>query len=187
MRHNVRVRPGSIGDVISLAQLTENAEPRSVRSRSIPDRRSRYAQLVADDERVVLVAVDERSEQIVGVVVATEDEVGALVPMRALTVNHLVVEPSNRRRGVGRALLAAVVRSADERGIDQVVAAVANGNREANRYLARLGFTPLVMRRIASVSALRHTLGMADVDRAEVRRRRGVRTVLTARVAGRGA
>ncbi|MEP6851533.1 MAG: GNAT family N-acetyltransferase [bacterium] len=172
---------------MDLATLSECIDTRAVRTRWAPDRRTRYAELLTDADRVVLVAVNERTDAVVGVAVATDDEIGALLPMRALTVNHLVVAPDHRRRGVGRALLAGVVRSAEERGIDQVVVAVTNGDREANRYLARLGFTPLVVRRVAGVPALRRTLGMAHTDRAEVRRRRGVRTVLSARVASRGA
>ena len=38
-------------------------------------------------------------------------------------------------------------------------------DRDANRYLARLGFAPLVVRRIASVSALRRSLGIDRGDR----------------------
>ena len=74
-----------------------------------------------------------------------------------------MVAPGQRRRGVGRALLAAAVHLADEPGIEHVLATAAAGSREGNRYLARLGFAPLVVHRIASTGALRRSLGMTDV------------------------
>ena len=66
-----------------------------------------------------------------------------------------MVTPSQRRRGVGRALLAAAVHLADELGVEHVLATAAAGSREGNRYLARLGFAPLVMHRVAPTSVLR--------------------------------
>jgi GNAT superfamily N-acetyltransferase len=103
-------------------------------------------------------------------------------------ISHLLVAPSYRRRGTGRALLTGAVRHAEDREIDHVVVGVQAAARDANRYLARLGFAPLVVRRIASVQALRRSLGIVDsVDRAALRRRRSVRGVLPSRVVGRGA
>jgi len=74
-----------------------------------------------------------------------------------------MVAPSARRRGVGRALLAAAVHLADELGVEHVLATAAAGSREGNRYLARIGFAPLVVHRIAPTAALRRSLGMTDV------------------------
>ncbi len=67
---------------------------------------------------------------------------------------------------------------ADERRIEHLVATAVTGSREANRYLARLGFAPLVVRRIAPTSVLRRSLGMTDAgDRlALLRRARIVRS-----------
>ena len=56
-----------------------------------------------------------------------------------------------------------MVRHAAEQGIDQIVVAVATNDRDANRYLARLGFAPLVVRRIANTAVLRRSLGMTEV------------------------
>jgi hypothetical protein len=42
------------------------------------------------------------------------------------------------------------------------VVGVAPNGRDANRFFARLGFAPLVMRRIAPVAALRRALVSAD-------------------------
>lgn len=189
MRSCARVRLAELGDVEQLARLAEEAAAvPSGRAKSQPDRRRRYAELLGQPDRLVLVAVDEKSGRLVGVVVATDSDVGALSPMPVMVVNHLVVEAGFRKRGVGRALLGGVVRNADDHGVDQIVVSVFTGDRNANRYLARLGFAPLAVRRIASTSALRRTLGLGDlVDRADLRRRRGMRSVLPARAVGRGA
>lgn len=147
-----------------------------------------FPQLLDAPDRMVLCAVDERADEVVGVLVASEDETDAVAPTSALTISYLVVRPSHRRRGAGRALLAAAVREAEDRGMDQVVAAVGNNDRDANRYLARLGFTALVVRRVSSTAALRRTLGMTELDdRAQLRRRLVTRSVRNARVLRRGA
>jgi GNAT superfamily N-acetyltransferase len=105
------------------------------------------------------------------------------------------VAPSARKHGVGRSLLAAVALLADEREIDHVLATANSSSRDVKRYFARLGFAPLVIRRIASTATLRRSLGIAEVpDRLAVRRRiragrgeRPVRVSAAARALGRGA
>jgi N-acetylglutamate synthase-like GNAT family acetyltransferase len=131
----------------------------------------------------------------VGLIVAKMDEIGAIDLTPALHVTHLLVAPSHRRRGVGRALLAAAVHLADERGVDRVLATAASGSREANRYLARLGFAPLVVHRVASTATLRRSLGISDVSeriallrRARIARaQRGATTARQRGLIGRGA
>jgi ribosomal protein S18 acetylase RimI-like enzyme len=195
-RGNVQVRPALPSDINELIVLTEDngvtdhVAARGRRSRksgtlTLPDR---YSQLLMDPDRLVLVAIEEEREKIVGYAVLLEEQVGVLAPTATLYISHLLVAPSYRRRGTGRALLCGAVRHAEDREIDHIVVGVQVGARDANRYLARLGFAPLVVRRIASVSALRRSLGIVDsVDRVALRRRRSVRGVLPSRVVGRGA
>jgi ribosomal protein S18 acetylase RimI-like enzyme len=187
MKPAVIVRPAELSDVAELVSLTEDTVVAPGRAKAAGGRGGRYTELLAATDRAVLVAVDDRSDRIVGVVVASEDEIGALEPVRAMVISQLVVSLADRRRGVGRSLLSAVVRYATERGIDQIVVAVATNDRDANRYLARLGFSPLVVRRIANTGVLRRSLGMTEVfDRGRVRRR-SVRGVMPVRVVSRGA
>jgi GNAT superfamily N-acetyltransferase len=144
------------------------------------------------DGRTMLVAVDESTDEVVGLVVARPDHIGAIDLTPALHVTHLLVAPTHRRRGVGRALLSAVVCTAEDSGCWHVIATVGSGSREANRYLARLGFAPLVLHRVASTVALRRALGISDpADRTAVLRRarrvRAQRAGVPLRAARRGA
>jgi ribosomal protein S18 acetylase RimI-like enzyme len=195
-RGNVRVRqavPSDIAELLILTEdngLVEHAVPRARRARKSTSAAlaDRYSQLLCDPERLVLVAVDEEKERLVGYAVLLEEQVGVLTPTATIYISHLLVAPSYRRRGAGRALLTGAVRHAEDRDIDHVVVGVQVAARDANRYLARLGFAPLVVRRVASVSALRRSLGIVDsIDRVALRRRRSVRGVLPNRAVGRGA
>lgn len=192
-RGNVRVRPAATSDITDLIALSADngvADYAYRRGRkgdtgSLVDR---YVALLSDLDRLVLVAIDEATGKLVGYAVMLEERVGVLAPTSTLYISHLLVAPSFRKRGAGRALLTGAVRHAEDREIDHVVAGVQSSARDANRYLARLGFAPLVVRRIASVSTLRRSLGIVDsIDRVALRRRRTVRGVLPSRVVGRGA
>jgi ribosomal protein S18 acetylase RimI-like enzyme len=198
-RANVRIRPAEQADVDALVALTRSIDTGkgtfSGRGLAQPDPRylaRRFAEILDDGDRTLLVACDDHGGEVVGLLVAREDELGAIDVARALHVSHLLVTPKYRRRGVGRALLTAAVHLADELGLDRVLASVAAGSREANRYLARLGFAPLVIHRVASTGVLRRALGMADEpERTAVLRRarliRAQRTGVSPRAVGRGA
>jgi ribosomal protein S18 acetylase RimI-like enzyme len=195
-RGNVRVRPAAPSDISELIVLSEaNGVPEHMSGRGRRARKTdtatianRFSQLLTDPDRLVLVAVEEEHGAVVGFAVLLEEQVGVLAPTPTMYISHLLVAPSYRRRGTGRALLTGAVRHAEDREIDHVVVGVQAAARDANRYLARLGFAPLVVRRIASVQALRRGLGIVDsVDRAALRRRRSVRGVLPSRVVDRGA
>ena len=192
-RGNVRVRPATPSDIPDLISLSEDNGVtdhigRRGRKGDTTTLANRYSQLLGDPDRLVLVAVEEEKNNLVGFAVLLEEHVGVLAPTATLYISHLLVAPSYRKRGAGRSLLTGAVRHAEDRDIDHVVVGVQAAARDANRYLARLGFAPLVVRRIASVSALRRSLGMADsIDRVALRRRRTVRGVIPSRVVGRGA
>jgi ribosomal protein S18 acetylase RimI-like enzyme len=191
-RCSVRVRPAASEDAPALAALAESVDlsrgtsggrPTTAEARAQIE--ERFVALIVGGECEILVAEDEATGVPVGFVAMREDDVGALGPTEVLHVSHLIVSPSARRRGIGRMLLTAVVRIAEERGIDHLLASASSGSREANRYLARLGFAPMVVRRIAPISVLRRSLGMAEpADRLTMRRR--ARVIRAARTARRG-
>ncbi len=194
-RGHVRVRPAELADVPQLVRLVGTTDEklsgpgaRQIQADTLAHLPERFAAILGADDKSVLAAVDELND-IVGMVVVSEGEVGAIAAVPALHISHLLVAPKQRRRGVGRALLAATVHLADQRGIEHVVAAVVSGSRDENRYLARLGFAPLVVRRLATTSTLRRSLGIDDgSDRlAMLRRARRRGRTITGRAIGRGA
>jgi GNAT superfamily N-acetyltransferase len=75
-----------------------------------------------------------------------------------VSIEHLYVEPEGRRRGAGRALIARVANVADKHGAERISTSVPSSGREGQRFFARLGFSPFVVRRVATVSALRRRL-----------------------------
>jgi ribosomal protein S18 acetylase RimI-like enzyme len=188
MRGLVTVRPAEPDDVPTLVKITEEGDPHHparTRSESPADREHRFEELVADPRRVVEVACDDDG-LIVGLLVATAEDLGTLYQVPALTVSTLMVIPSCRRRGAGRALLISAVQEAERRGVECLVASVSGADRDANRYLARLGFAPLVVRRLAQTSTLRRTLGMNEAIMRSARWHRR-RRVLSIRALNRDA
>jgi len=72
----------------------------------------------------------------------------------------LYVRASARRRGVGHALLVALVGVADAAGATEVVAAPLPGARGVQRFLARAGFQAAASYRMVTVAALRRRLAV---------------------------
>ena len=130
-----------------------------------------YADVLHDPDRRVLLAVDE-SDQPLGMAILVSTPATSLLDIPALHVTHVVVADRHRRKGVGRALVGAAAAHAEVLGLEQVVVSVAHGAREANRFYARLGFAPLVVRRVAPVAALRRRLAG---EHEQVLRRRALR------------
>lgn len=183
-RSSVRIRHAEPSDIDALVSLVRSVDTASGRfsGRALLDSSEahlvdRLGEIVAEEARTLLVADDDHTGTLVGLLVARPDEIGAIDLTPVLHVTHLLVAPRQRRRGVGRALLAGAVHLADELGIDRLLATAASGSREANRYLARLGFAPLVIHRIASTANLCRALGVIDAPQrtAVLRRARLVR------------
>lgn len=81
-----------------------------------------------------------------------------LLDTPSLAVEELFVLPQFRRRGVARCLLLAVGARAQRCGAEHVMTSVPTHARDANRTFARLGFAPVVTRRIAPTSLLMRRL-----------------------------
>jgi ribosomal protein S18 acetylase RimI-like enzyme len=168
-RSTVRVRVALAEDLPALLALAEELRETSnlrhhLRMPPTPDEavRARYAALLADPDKRVLLAADAASDEVLGMTVLVPDAVTELLDHRAAYLSHLLVAAAHRRRGAGRALVVAAVQYADEHGYDQVVVGVAPHGREANRFFARLGFVPMVTQRLAPVAVLRRSLGLPE-------------------------
>jgi ribosomal protein S18 acetylase RimI-like enzyme len=198
-RASVRIRPAEPADIDALVTLIQSVDTssgifsgRALIDPGVEHLAARLGEILQQDSRTLLVAIDEQSAAAVGLLVAKLDEIGAIDLTPVLHVTHLLVAPKQRRRGIGRALLAGAVHIADEKGLERVLATASSGSREANRYLARLGFAPMVVHRVASTAVLRRSLGLSETAErmAVLRRARLARTSrpgVTARVVGRGA
>lgn len=160
-RANTRVRPATSDDIPALVRLARNGNPNSRPADGHDPLADRFVSVIDAPDRTVLVAVDEHGD-VAGVLVTRVDEVGSYELTPVLHVMHLMVEPKQRRRGTGRALLSAAVHLAEDAGVENILSTSPAGSREGNRYLARIGFAPLTVHRIAPVSTLRRTLGLTD-------------------------
>lgn len=86
-----------------------------------------------------------------------------------LAVEAVYVDPRQRRRGVGHALMQSAVEIALAAGAENVYAAPLPGARGVQRFFVRLGFAPAASHRVMAVAALHRRLA------AEGARRRGPR------------
>lgn len=135
--------------------------------------------------------VAECGGELVGMALLCIGTATAIVEAPALEMTHMVVSGKHRRRGAGKALVAAAASYAEELGLDQVVTSVRPQDREANRFYARLGFGPVAVKRVATVSALRRQLtgvdGRAALLRREIRVPRATTLRRTRKPAGAAA
>jgi ribosomal protein S18 acetylase RimI-like enzyme len=168
----VRVRPATTADVPAMLafgeELREQLNPaidgKRTRVASASSRsglEARYADALDDPERHLVLAVDEADAPL-GMALFTVAPANALLDTPALHVSHAVVADRHKRRGAGKALVAAAAAFAEERGLDQVVVSVHPGSRDANRFFARLGFAPLAVRRVAPTAVVRRRVQSLD-------------------------
>jgi GNAT superfamily N-acetyltransferase len=128
---------------------------------AVDDPKERLNAALADENCRVVVATADDGE-IQGMAVLCVTTLGPLTSLQAVQLNHVVVSKRHRKRGVGHALVAAAAAYADEKGVDQVVVGVSPTLRDVNRFYARLGFTPAVVRRVAPVAVLRRRLSAPE-------------------------
>jgi GNAT superfamily N-acetyltransferase len=75
-----------------------------------------------------------------------------------LRVSHLQVDPAHSRRGAGRSLVEAALSWAEEQGTEGILVTSPVNDRDANRFMARMGLAQVAGIRGAAVSALRARL-----------------------------
>lgn len=188
-RTSLRVRPATVDDLPALLafgeelrdQLILPADP--IRARGLPLAarallEQRYREALADPDRHLVVVTGPELEPL-GMALFTVAPANALLDLPAVHMSHSVVADRHKRRGAGKALVAAAASFGEQHGCEQLVVSVHPGSREANRFFARLGFAPLAVRRVAPVAVVRRRLAQLEsrpLDHAVGHRpRRGVR------------
>ncbi len=130
--------------------------------------RERLESLRTDPAHRVIVA--EIDGVVVGLAVLSRMPVTPISDVETVQISFMHVRDDRRRRGVGRAIVSAAAGFASDVGCDYVSVGVFPGARESNRFFARLGFSPLVMRRAITTTALKRRLA-GELQRAQRRRR----------------
>ena len=182
-RSALRVRPAEHGDLPSLLAFGEELRDHLLpttemggRVRGVPAEaraflEQRYLEALDDPARDLVVVVGE-DDQPLGMALLTVASANALLDLPAVHMSHAVVADRHKRRGAGKALVAAAAAYAESHGLEQLVVSVHPGSRDANRFFARLGFAPLAVRRVAPVAVVRRRLAQADRPVDHVVRRR---------------
>jgi len=186
----VRVRAVTADDLpplLSLGQqlreqLVPSADPRA--RAAVSNLEQRYLDAIADPDRHLVLAVEGDPETVLGMAIFTVTSSNALLDLPAVQVTHTVVSAKHRKRGAGRALVAAAAAFAEERGIEQLVVSVNPTSRDAARFFARLGFAPLAVRRTAPVSVVKRRLAFVERPEQPLARRRALRPVAERRPVG---
>lgn len=174
----VEVRSAGPDDATLLLVLADSArsEQGGTARPDLIHQRDRLSAALRRPDVEVLVA--EVGQEPVGVLVLRSGELVPLSGTPAAHVEQLYVHPDWRRRGAARQLLLAAATRGEQQGIVDVVCTVPPSGREAHRFLARLGFVPLVSQRVVPVAALVRRLAG---DRVVGRRRRAVEQLLASR------
>jgi len=163
-------RPDDMPELLDLWRELRDQTPR--RTGRAPDAlaatEARYTEAMRNPGCRLVVA--ECARELIGMVLLCVGSATTIVDTPAVEMTHMVVAGRHRRLGAGKALVAAAASYAEELGVDQVVTSARPQDREVNRFYARLGFGPLVVRRVATVSALRRQLSGVDGRAALLRR-----------------
>jgi GNAT superfamily N-acetyltransferase len=129
--------------------------------RTHTDAEQALATIAIDPDQRLLVA--EHDED--GIVAAMKLSRGPLWPLaldQAVHSSFLLVLPQYRRHGYGHALMDAALTWAEEKDITQITV-VTDGNRDTNRFFARLGLSTLGNVRYANTAGLRKKLSTERV------------------------
>jgi GNAT superfamily N-acetyltransferase len=159
-RHVPQLRDAAPEDAADLIRLWSVANRTPVAPRAQEDAERALAIIAADPDQRLLVGEHEGH-----VVAAMNLSRGSVSPLALEPVVHssfLLVLPQFRRHGYGHALMDAALTWAEEKGINQITA-ITDGNRETNRFFARLGLATLGTVRHSSVAGLRKKLSTERV------------------------
>jgi GNAT superfamily N-acetyltransferase len=158
----VQVRDAVEADAAAVALLWSDllTAPR-VDAMEPPAAAARRGIVRAQEDPTTRIVVAEVDGEVAGCAYLRLASVSPVVEQPVMHLSHLQVDSRRTRQGVGRALVDAGVAWAEQSGVDGIVAAPVANDREANRFLARLGLSSVAVLRGASVAAVRGKLPSA--------------------------
>jgi GNAT superfamily N-acetyltransferase len=152
-----RVTAGELGDVLELwNQGRDEITLQGRQSTSAEQVGPRLADALAAGQIEILLA--RREGRPAGFLILRETPLTFMVDQPAICIDQLFVAVEARRHGVARAMLSLVAGRAERSGAEQVVSSVPPWARETHRFFARLGFTPVTVRRSVTPAMLRRRL-----------------------------
>lgn len=177
VRPVVEVRPAIPEDLPAVVALAVHAREESPAVAQLaaaePERLLAHLSVLLSVDGHVLMA--EHDGEVAGMLVARVVGPHLFSGTPSLYLDLVFVAPAARRRGVGHALLRAAADVAAANDCVEVYAAPVPGNRGVQRFLARLGFAPVLGHRVVAVTALQRRLapetagGVRDSGRARLR------------------
>jgi ribosomal protein S18 acetylase RimI-like enzyme len=168
LRPAIDVRLASLEDRDDLVDLWVRAREehtpanRAMHGIPTPALRERLGVLLSGDQ--VQILVGRRDGRCAGFAVLRESTVSSVLDTRLLLIEHLFVHPQHRRVGLAKAMLGAASLIAERARLEHIVCNLPPSPRETHRFFARLGFAPVLVRRVAATSMLRRRL-MGDQRR----------------------
>jgi [ribosomal protein S18]-alanine N-acetyltransferase len=125
----VTIRAAGVRDLPSVLTI-EHDSPAAAHWRD-----SDYAKALNEPERLFLVAVEEADHRVVGFLVAS-------IATEEWELENIAVSPAARRRGIGRALMNALIQQAQHRGAVEIRQEVRASNAPAQNLGRSVGFVP---------------------------------------------
>jgi GNAT superfamily N-acetyltransferase len=155
-RTPVTVRAAAADDLPALRELWSDILRRGSTEEQLADLRTVLADADRDPDQAIVVA--EYDGQVAGAIHLSATTLTPLNLEPAVLAVSPHVLPDFRRHGVGSALIEAAVRFAEAHGIATLSTAAVSSSRDANRFMARLSFTPQATLRAATTVAVRSKL-----------------------------
>jgi len=156
----VEVRRVTVDDLAEVLELWAEGREENARlgRSSTPAEQAapRLAEVIASGEVEILLA--RRDGRAAGFLILRESRLNFLVDQPAICIEQMFVTAAARRHGVARAMLSQVAGRAERTGAEQIVSSVTPWARDTHRFFARLGFSPLTVRRSVTPATLRRRL-----------------------------
>ena len=155
----VLVRDATEDDAVALCRLWEEFLTRPGADPTSPGEEvARRAVVRAEEDPASRIVVAEREGAVVGCAFLRMIQVSPFYDDPVLRVSHLQVDPAHSRRGAGRSLVEAALSWAEQEGVEGILVASPVNDRDANRFMARIGLAQVAGIRGSTVTALRARL-----------------------------